>query len=287
MIKEFVIQNDCDGICVRDYVRSVLSYSAGTLKKLKYNGRISVDGNDVFADFKLSAGSTLKLEFPEERSETIAPENIEIDVLYEDNDFLAVNKPSNMPVHPSQNHRSGTLANAVCHRYRNEPFVFRALTRLDIDTTGVVIVAKNRVFAAAFSKGMPFKEYLAVCLGVPKEKAGVVDVPIARADGIIKRCASPCGKPSLTEYRVLAEADGMSLVRCVPVTGRTHQIRVHMAYIGCPLLGDYLYGEEIPGERTRLHCEKVSFVHPITHREISITAPIPSDFTYVNEAFFR
>lgn len=278
MIKEYIIEERYDKITVRNYVRSVLGISARTFKNLKYKGSVKADGREVFADYSLSHGTVLRLEFPEERSETVESENIPLDIIYEDSDFLAVNKPFNMPVHPSQNHHTGTLANAVMYRYRSSPFVFRALTRLDIDTTGVVIIAKNAVSAASFAKADVKKEYLAVCRGVPNPHIGTVNAPIGRAEGIIKRCVSESGKPSLIEYEVLETFGNFSLVRAIPVTGRTHQIRVHMAHIGCPLYGDYLYGEEIPGERTRLHCERVSFVHPSTHKSVLLSAPAPSDF---------
>ena len=277
MIKTFIITKEHSGKCVRDYIRSVLGFSARTLKNLKYNGKITVDGKDALANLILEEGMDLMLEFPDESSGTIAPENIPVDIIYEDDDFLAVNKPHGMPSHPSQNHCSGTLANAVMYLYRDKPFVYRILTRLDIDTTGVVVIAKNAVFADAFQKSDIRKEYLAVCVGTPSPKKGTVDAPIGRAEGIIKRCVTENGKPSLTEYEVLEEKNGLSLVRAVPVTGRTHQIRVHMAHLGCPLLGDYLYGREIPGERTRLHCERLVFKHPITQKELILQADVPND----------
>lgn len=277
MKKTYIITKEHSGKCVRDYIRSVLGFSARTLKNLKYNGKITVDGKEALANHILEEGMSMTLEFPEGSSGTIAPENIPVDTIYEDDDFLAINKPHGMPSHPSQNHHSGTLANAVMYLYRDKPFVYRILTRLDIDTTGVVVIAKNAVFADAFQKSDIRKEYLAVCVGTPLQKKGIVDAPIGRAEGIIKRCVTENGKPSLTEYEVLEEKNGLSLVRAVPVTGRTHQIRVHLAHIGCPLLGDYLYGKEIDGERTRLHCEKLIFKHPVTQKELILQADVPND----------
>ena len=277
MTKTYSINPEHSGMTVRDYIRSVLGFSARTLKNLKYNGSITVSGNPVHANFLLNQNDVLVLEFPDEHSETIAPEDIPLDIIYEDDDFLAVNKPYGMPSHPSQNHHLGTLANAVMFRYRDKPFVFRVLTRLDIDTTGVVVIAKNAVFANAFQKCDIKKEYLAVCVGCPSPQKGTVDAPIGRAEGIIKRCVTSDGKPSLTEYEVLKEQNGHSIVKAVPITGRTHQIRVHMAHIGCPLLGDYLYGTEIPGERTRLHCGQLTFIHPLNGKTTILTAEVPND----------
>ena len=277
MKKEYIISKENSGQTVRDFLRSTLGFSARTLKNLKYNGNITADGKAVHANFVLQENAHLVLEFPDEVSETITPEDIPINIIYEDDDFLAVNKPYGMPSHPSQNHHLGTLANAVMFKYRHTPFVYRVLTRLDIDTTGVVIIAKNAVFANSFQKCDIKKEYLAVCVGSPCPKKGTIEAPIGRAEGIIKRCVTKDGKPSLTEYEVLDENDSLSLVRAVPITGRTHQIRVHMAHIGCPLLGDYLYGKEIPGERTRLHCEKLTFIHPMTGKVTVLTAKVPDD----------
>lgn len=281
MIKTYTISKTDDGKTVRDYIRSVLGFSSRTLKNLKYNGKITVDGNSVHTNFVLCENSVLCLEFPEENSETITPENIPLEVIYEDDDFLAVNKPFGMPSIPSQNHHSGTLANAIMYLYRDTPFVYRVLTRLDIDTTGVVIIAKNAVFADAFQKSDVKKEYLAICVGCPENQNGFVNAPIGRAEGIIKRCVSSSGKDALTKYQVLEKRDSLSLVKAIPITGRTHQIRVHLAHIGCPLYGDYLYGTEIVGERTRLHCEKVSFINPINQKEVNITAKVPEDFNNI------
>lgn len=283
MTKTYTITSEHSGISIKDFIRSVLGFSARTLKNLKYNGSITVNGNPVHANFVLSGNDILTLEFPDEVSKTIIPEDIPLDIIYEDDDFLAVNKPHGMPSHPSQNHHVGTLANAVMYKYRDKPFVCRILTRLDIDTTGVVVIAKNAVFANAFQKCDIKKEYLAVCVGVPSLKKGTVNAPIGRAEGIIKRRVTKDGKPSITEYEVLEQRNGMSLVRAIPVTGRTHQIRVHMAHMGCPLLGDYLYGKEIQHERTRLHCEKLTFVHPITNKTTILTAKVPDDIKISNK----
>lgn len=282
MTNIYVIEKENDGITIKDYIRTKLGFSSRALKLLKYKGKIIADGKEVFVNFVLRYGMTLELHFPEEASESIIAENIPLDVLYEDDDFLAVNKPKNMPVHPSRGHITGTLANAVMYRYRDKPFVFRVLTRLDTDTTGVVILAKNAVAAHAFSFCHPVKQYVAVCVGTPEKRSGEIDAPIARDEGIIKRCVNPCGKPSLTKYEVIKSENGVCLVRAIPVTGRTHQIRVHLSYIGYPLYGDFLYGTEVIGERTRLHCETVNFKHPFSGEDIIVTAPVPEDIT----AFF-
>lgn len=284
MKKEYHIQPNHAGLCVRDYARSVLGLSARTLKNAKYNGSITVTGMSVHTNYVLRAGDVLCFNFPDAGSSTVLAENIPLSVLYEDEDILAVDKPSGMASHPTLTHTSGTLANAVLYYYRTHPFTFRLLTRLDADTTGVAIIAKNALFAAQFPSLQPQKSYYALCVGTPPVPQGLVDAPIDRApDSILARCVAPCGKPSQTEYRVLSEKNGLSLVEAVPLTGRTHQIRLHLAHIGCPLYGDFLYGTEIPGERTRLHCHAVSFDHPQTGKRMMIEAPLPADFSVYTE----
>lgn len=278
MIRTYIITGQDDGKTVKDYIRGSLGFSARNLKDLKYDGKILIDGKPVFSSFVLTSGMTLTLEFPDSSSDSIEPEEMPLDIIYEDDDIIAVNKPFALAVHPSQGHRNGTLANGIMHYFKGTSFVFRVLTRLDIDTSGVVIIAKNAVSASKFQYSKPCKKYLAICEGVPETLQGEINAPIGRADGIIKRCIRDDGKPSLTKYKVLSSDGIYSLIEAIPVTGRTHQIRVHLAHIGCPLYGDYLYGTEIDGQRTRLHCTCVSFNHPITGEHTVITAPVPEDF---------
>ena len=187
-----------------------------------------------------------------------------------------------MPTHPSLGHFEGTLANAVMYYYKDVPFTFRAITRLDRDTSGVVLLAKNIVSADRLSKslinGDMTKEYMALCVGLPSPLSGRISAPIKREkEGIIKRCIAEDGKTAITDYTVEKEKDGLCLIRLFPKTGRTHQLRLHLSHIGTPIFSDFLYGEEIKGERTRLHCTKLSFPHPFSGEEIEITAPLPDD----------
>lgn len=281
-INEYKITSLYNNITVKDYMRRVLGLSARALKSIKYHGSIKVDGKAVFVDFQLKENMILSVEYPQSASSSICPEDIALDIIYEDDDMLVVNKPHNMPSIPSKNHHSNTLANGVMYKYRNTPFVYRVLTRLDIDTTGVVIIAKNQMFAGAFQKCKINKEYLAVCVNSPDTDEGTIDAPIGRADGIIKRCVTPLGKPSVTHYKVLSKKDNLCLIKAMPITGRTHQIRVHLSHIGCPLYSDFLYGTEITGARTMLHCRRVSFIHPKTKEIITFTAPLPQDFLQLN-----
>ena len=281
MTKEYIISEKHDSMAVREYIREVLGYSSRALKELKYKGKILVDGKSVYVNYILKSNTKLILEFPETSSENIEPQELPLDILYEDDDYLAVNKPSNMPVHPSLYHYTGTLANAVMYYYRERDFVFRVMTRLDVDTTGVVIIAKNKLSARDFQKTACKKEYLAVCTGQFLNIKGKIDAPIGRDEGIIKRKIRQDGKKALTHYEVIEQRQGLSLVKVQPITGRTHQIRLHMSHIGCALYGDYMYGEQVQGKRTMLHCERVSFYHKGLDKEITIKAKLPEDMAEI------
>ncbi len=277
------IQKTSENQTVGDFLKRSLSLSRRIIIKLKKTGGIEVNGSAVHTNFVLHEGDVLTVSLPEEQSETLKPESIPINVLYEDEHLLAVNKPKNMAVHPTLNYKSGTLANAVLHYFKGEPFVFRPVNRLDKDTSGVVLIAKNQIAASRLSAQLAQKEmqktYFAIVFGVPQPSVGKISVPIALEEGsIIKRCINPSGASAETEYETVCTNNGLSLVRLFPHTGRTHQIRVHMAHIGCPLYADFLYGTEIPNETFYLHCASLSFMHPITQKQMTIHAPLPDCF---------
>lgn len=283
-MREFILTvgNDFSGRDIKFILTHHWGFSANLITALKKGDSISLNGKKEFVNKVVSCGDTLKISLPQVASDNIVPNDIPLSVLYEDEDILLVNKPANMPTHPSLGHYEGTLANGVMHYYKGIPFTFRAVTRLDRDTSGVVLIAKHIVSADRLAKSLISgdlkKEYMAVCVGVPNPKKGVIDAPIKREkEGIIKRCIAKDGKPSLTEYEVTAEKGGLSLVKLFPKTGRTHQLRLHLSHIGTPILGDFLYGEEISGERTRLHCHALRFPHPFSGKVMEISAPLPED----------
>lgn len=276
-------EKDC-GKLVRQIIEKEFGLSSRTLSKLKKAGGIKVNDSVVTVRFELHDGDLLRLYIDEGKCSDIEEVDISLDVLYEDEDILLVNKPAAMPVHPSQNHYGDTLANAVMYRYRGEDFTFRAITRLDGDTTGVVLIARNVLSAQRLTdmltQGKIKKEYAAVVLGVPREKKGVIDFPIARCeDSVIKRKVCENGKRAITEYEVdFVRSDGRySLLKCFPITGRTHQIRLHLSHMGHPIYGDFLYGEPIDNVRAYLHCRKLTFPHPMTDKVIEAEAPLPRD----------
>ena len=252
-------------IKIRDYLRR-LGFSVALIAKVKFDG-VYLNGESVHMRAPVKCGDTIEVHFPDEDSENVLPIKIDLDILYEDERILVVNKPINMPVHPSRGNSLPTLANAV-RAYLDAPFVFRSITRLDRDTSGIVLIAKDRLAAAMLSEAMKRgeieKNYLARVVGTPKKHKGRIEAPIEReAEGSIKRTVRADGKPSTTEYELVSvDTDGNALMRVRPLTGRTHQIRVHMAHIGHPLLGDFLYGTRITGKTYCLHCSSLSFPHP-------------------------
>ena len=267
-------------------------YSRRILIELKQNPeQICLNGTPSWLNTSLQIGDTLTLFLPDEPvSSDILPVNLPIDIVYEDEDLIILNKATGMPVHPSQGHHENTLANALAYRFasRGEHFVFRAVNRLDRDTTGLLLIAKHKI-SGAFLSAMTAKkeirrEYLAIVAGKPEE-SGTIDLPIARKDGsTIERCIDMNhGEHAVTHYRCLDYRDdlGCSLVRLRLETGRTHQIRVHMKAIGHPLLGDFLYNPDYRFiERQALHSYTVAFRHPITGEAMEFTAPMPEDFSF-------
>ena len=258
---------------MKDYLRH-RGLSATLVKKAKYGG-IHLNGEVVTVRAEVNLGDLIEIYSEDSVSDGIPPMDIPLAVLYEDEDILAVDKPTNMPTHPSKGNNLPTLANAVMGYYGGD-FVFRSVNRLDRDTSGIVIIAKNQFSAGMLSssmkKGLWSKKYHALISGIPIEKEGVIDAPIDRVEeGNLKRAVMDSGKRAVTEYRVIEEYDDSCMCELRLLTGRTHQIRVHMAHIGHPLVSDYLYGT--PAEREYfLRCKEISFPHPRGGEIITIKA---------------
>lgn len=274
------------GQTLSEYLKN-RGYSRQVLIRLKHTEQgLLKNGTWAYMRDPLKAGDLLEVCLREtETSEQILPVELPIDVVYEDEDLMVVNKSADMPVHPSMNNHDNTLANAVAwysHR-KGEYFPYRCINRLDRNTTGLLILAKNSLSAAGLYGQMRARKihrvYLALVEGTLREP-GTIDLPIGRKAGsTIEREVNPeHGEPAVTHYIPLYQGDGWTLVRCMLETGRTHQIRVHMSYIGHPLPGDFLYS---PGdtsmERQPLHSWKLSFTHPITGVPMEFTQPIPED----------
>ena len=260
---------------IRDYLKRRLGLSTALIAKVKYDN-VLLNGEIVYMRATVKNGDVIDITLPDEDSESIEPMDIKLGIVYEDEHVIAINKPKNMPVHPSRGNHLPTVANAVRH-YVGHPFVFRAINRLDRDTSGIVLIAKDRLSGAKLYQAMKDrkfdKTYLAHVEGVPSENHGFINAPIAReAEGEMKRVVREDGKEALTEYEVRSvNPDGTSILKVTLHTGRTHQIRVHMAHIGHPLVNDFLYGTRSE-DTYSLHCNSLSFPHPFTGKIITVTA---------------
>ena len=270
-------------------------FSSQNLVQLKKNpDAVLVGGVPCFMNHVLQPGDTLTLHIREERSsEKIPPVDLPLDIVYEDADLMVINKPAGMPIHPSMNNYYNSMANALAYYFeqQNCPFVFRCINRLDRDTSGLTIVAKHYVSAGMLSAMIANKaasgitrEYLAIVKGSVQPPEGTITAPLGRKEGsIIERTVDfEKGESAVTHYKVLDEKNGYSLVSLILETGRTHQIRIHMKYLGYPLIGDYLYHPDMERiQRQALHAWKLTFQHPITGETLAFTAPLPEDMAAV------
>lgn len=268
----------------RGYSRHILTH----LKRTE-NG-ITVNGRRVFTTHRLLEGEVLCIMLEDmDNPESVQPVKLPLRIVYEDEDILVLNKPADMPVHPSLGNRENTLANAVAWYYkeRGVTFTYRCINRLDRDTTGLLVLAKHMLSAAILSSMMKQRQirrtYWALAEGqTPLEDT--ISLPIGRKpDSIIERHIDIAhGEPAVTHFRTIRQFSGHSLVELKLETGRTHQIRVHMAAIGHPLLGDFLYNPNHTSglmKRQALHSVKLEFPHPITGENLSFKAPLPTDMS--------
>ena len=260
------------------FLKRELGLSTGLMNRLKWNDRILVNGVPRHADFPVAEGDVITALLDDEVPAYPAEEG-SLRILYEDDHLLAVDKPAGILIHPSRSRDSGTLANYVLYYYQQtgQKSAFHPVTRLDRDTFGVVLLAKNAHVHAAMNtlhaQGGIRKTYHALVFGTPEPDSGTIDAPIARLPlpSLLRR-VDPAGKPSVTEYRVLERRDRCSLLELRPITGRTHQLRVHCAYMGFPILGDPQYGSPESMELSRqlglesqlLCAQKLEFIHPVT-----------------------
>ncbi len=263
-----------------DILKNEMAVSSGLMNRLKWDGRIRVNGEPQRTDFRVNAGDAVSLILDEEEPDYPA-EEMELTILYEDEHLLAVDKPAGMLIHPSRSANTGTLANGIVWHYRQtgQHSAFHPITRLDRDTYGVTLIAKNSHIHALMQAGDVQKIYHALVYKFPEQEAGIIDAPIERRPlPSLLRYVDPAGKPSRTEYRVLERFDRHSLLELKPVTGRTHQLRVHCAHMGWPILGDPQYGSEESREYSRklgltyqrLCAKRVEFTHPLTGDRIVI-----------------
>ena len=283
------VEDDTTGERLDVFVaRRVTSLTRARVQKLIEDGRITVDGQRAKASMRLDVGQHVIVDVPPPIDPVAVAEDIAIDVIFEDADMLVVNKPPGMTVHPSPGHTTSTLVNAIlahCDDLSGIGGVLRPgiVHRLDRDTSGVIVVAKNdashNALATQLKDRTVEKTYVALVEGTPKPAEGVIDAPIARDPRNRQRMAIvDRGRASVTAYSVIDRFDGMSLVEARPKTGRTHQIRVHLAAIGHPIIGDRVYGK--PSQlvaRQFLHARRITFAHPRTGERVEFEAPLAAD----------
>lgn len=262
-----------------------LKMSTGLMNKLKWGDSIRVNGIPQHTNYPVQPGDVITVALEEETPEYPAEEG-PLNILYEDDALLAVDKPAGLLIHPSRAKNSGTLANFVAGYYQqtNQKSAFHPLTRLDRDTFGIVLLAKNAHIHALLQQEKPRKTYHALVFGAPRSESGTVTAPIARCPlPSLLRKIDPEGKPCVTEYRVLEHGPESTILELHPITGRTHQLRLHCAYLGCPILGDPQYGSEESmaysaelGIKTQLLCAKrLEFSHPITGERLTLDSKMP------------
>ncbi|RJX41561.1 RluA family pseudouridine synthase [Paenibacillus pinisoli] len=293
-----------DGKQVRTILERRLGVSRKLLSQVKLTEHgLTVNEQRVYTTAIAKAGDMIRLRMEQEESEDILPQPIPIEVVYEDDDLLIVNKPAGMIVHPTHGHYLNTLANGVVHHWKEkgERVRFRPIHRLDEETSGLVAIAKtgyvHQQLSEQLQAGAVTKLYRAYVYGVPEPAAGTIDEPIDRDDEQPHlRVVRPDGYPSVTHYEVIASYSGSGESGAASVwlkleTGRTHQIRVHMRHIGCPLIGDKFYGSEhgrveeweLAAGRHALHAEILGFVHPITKVPMEWHAPLPAELAMLEQ----
>ena len=284
----YTVTEKDEGLTINQILRDNFKFSARFKTKMKFQSLVDLNDTPTAGYIKPVAGDIISVRLPEESSNFPA-EDIPVDVLYEDEDLLVINKQSGIIVHPTKGHPTGTMANAVMKYMQdtNQNFKIRFVNRIDMDTTGIIIVAKNANAQNSISdqmrKGTVVKKYVALVHGNIEDDL-IIDLPVGRPsqESVQRAVMSVGGKDAKTDVRILKKFDKYTLVELTIHTGRTHQIRVHLSHIGHPIVGDELYGGESDMiKRQILHAYYISFVHPMTNNNLEIEAPYPNDICNV------
>lgn len=284
----YIIKKEDNFENLKELIKTQFQISDRLFLKLKKNNKIYLNNSNtcLWKPLEINDLVEIFIDFEEDNS-NIPSTKMNLDIIYEDDAFLVINKPAGIPVHPSMQHYSDSLSSGVKYYFDTLSLhkKIRPVNRIDRNTSGIVIFAKNEYIQEYLVREMKnkefYKEYIAICNGILNEKQGTINLPISRKEGsIIERCIDEKGSPSITHYLVLNKYidKDYTVVQCTLETGRTHQIRVHMSAIDHPLLGDTLYGKESNLiSRQALHSHKVSFIHPITKERVTYIAPLPYD----------
>ena len=291
MILKYYVDNNCPYKTLREILKAHFNISERLLLKLKKSNKIYINSHLSYLDKILELNDIIEIyiDFEEENS-NIVPTKMKLNIIYEDEAYLVINKPAGIPIHPSMNHFEDSLSNGIRYYFDsiNLKKKIRPVNRLDKNTSGLVIFAKNEFIQECLVRQMKnnifYKEYIAICEGKFKSPKGIIKAPIARKENsIIERCISENGILAITEYEVLEynSNHNYSVVKCILKTGKTHQIRVHMKYIGHSLLGDTLYGNSSNLiNRQSLHSYCISFIHPLSNLKVKYNSPIPVDMQF-------
>ena len=271
------------GRTVKSVALKEMRLSRGMFSHLKFCGGLLLNGTPVHADVRLQPGQTLSAVWEEAPGPAVTPWETPLSVPYEDADYWVADKPAPLPTLGSARQKGPTLENALyAHLHCPEGYLFRPVNRLDKGTSGLLAVARSAHAQQLLQRQLHtdafVREYLAVCVGAPPRAEGVIDLPIGKAGEGVRREIRPDGCRTVTRYRVEEEKNGLSLVRLRLETGRTHQIRVHLAALNCPVAGDYLYGRpdpRLPG-RFALHACHLSFLQPLTGQRVTVDSPLPA-----------
>lgn len=293
MTRELTAATEHAGVRLDAFLSADGALTRSQAARLIAEGRIRVNGKPAAKSARLSGGETVTVDVPQLRETALPPQDIPLDVVYEDDDVIVVNKPTGLVVHPAPGHPDGTLVNALLHHCgdslsgiggEKRPGIVH---RIDRDTSGLIIAAKNDAAHLALSAQLKdhslSRTYECLVTGNMKQDSGTVDAPIGRSSADRKKMAVvPTGRRAVTHWEVVARYPGVTHLRCRLETGRTHQIRVHMAYIGHPILGDTVYGAKkpVPGLTGQcLHAVGLRFIHPRTGEPVELHCPLPPEFT--------
>ncbi len=293
MTRELTAATEHAGVRLDAFLSADGALTRSQAARLIAEGRVRVNGKPAAKSARLSGGETVTVDVPQLRETALPPQDIPLDVVYEDDDVIVVNKPTGLVVHPAPGHPDGTLVNALLHHCgdslsgiggEKRPGIVH---RIDRDTSGLIIAAKNDAAHLALSAQLKdhslSRTYECLVTGNMKQDSGTVDAPIGRSSADRKKMAVvPTGRRAVTHWEVVARYSGVTHLRCRLETGRTHQIRVHMAYIGHPILGDTVYGAKkpVPGLTGQcLHATGLRFVHPRTGEPVELHCPLPPEFT--------
>ena len=293
MTRELTAATEHAGVRLDAFLSADGALTRSQAARLIAEGRVRVNGKPAAKSARLSGGETVTVDVPQLRETALPPQDIPLDVVYEDDDVIVVNKPTGLVVHPAPGHPDGTLVNALLHHCgdslsgiggEKRPGIVH---RIDRDTSGLIIAAKNDAAHLALSAQLKdhslSRTYECLVTGNMKQDSGTVDAPIGRSSADRKKMAVvPTGRRAVTHWEVVARYPGVTHLRCRLETGRTHQIRVHMAYIGHPILGDTVYGAKkpVPGLTGQcLHATDLRFIHPRTGEPVELHCPLPPEFT--------